>query len=105
MAHLLNISLLSLFALAGCGKVTKPSVPDLSAYTNIPPGTPVIIGIRVQTEGNMPKWARDAVSSITEQGILVSISPEEITIQKPPEDSQLIGFPKESVSFVQTNKP
>ena len=105
MSRLLNISLLLLLALAGCRKAAKPSVPDLSAYTNIPPGTAVTITIRVQTDGSMPKFARDAFSSVTQQGVLVSITPDDVAIRQSPTDSQAIHFGKEAVSSIQTNAP
>jgi len=105
MLRLLNISLVFLVALAGCGKAAKPAVPDLSAYTNIPAGTPVIITLRVQTEGDMPKFARDAFNSVTHRGILGSITPDEVAIHESPTDTQSIVLPKEMVSSIRTNTP
>ena len=101
----MNISLLFLLALAGCRKASKPSVPDLSAYTNIPPGTAVTITMRVQKDGSMPKFARDAFSSVTQQGVLVSITPEDVAIRQLPTDAHSIHFGKEAVSSIRTNAP
>ena len=105
MSRLLNILLLFLLVLAGCRKATKPSVPDLSAYTNIPPGTPVTVTMRVQTDGSMPKFARNALSSVTEQGVLVSITADDVAIRQSPTDPQAIHFGKEAVGSIRTNTP
>jgi hypothetical protein len=83
----------------------KPSVPDLSAYTNIPPGTPITITLRVQIDGEMQKFARDAFNSITQQGVLVSITPDDVTIRRSPSDRQSIVFAKETVASIRTNAP
>src|SRR6266481_4330424 len=51
MLRPLNISLLLLLVLAGCQKAAQPSVPDSSAYPNIPPGSTVTVTTRVQSAG------------------------------------------------------
>jgi hypothetical protein len=105
MSRLLIISFLSLSVLTGCGRAPKASVPELSAYTNIPPGTPVAITIRVQPDVSAPKFMRDALKSVTYQGILVSITTDEVAIRQSPTDTQAIHFEKEAVSSIQTNTP
>jgi len=104
MARILGISLLVLAAaLAGCSKPANPPAPDLSAYTNIPPGTPVSITFRVQTKATMPKWVRDGLSSTTLEGILVSINSETVVIHSSPNDTNLMSIPKESVNSIRAN--
>jgi len=105
MSRFLQISFLLLLTLVGCRKASKPSVPDLSTYTNIPPGTIVTITMRVETDSGMPKFARDAFSSVTQHGVLVSITPDDVAIRQSPTDAQVIYFSKEAVSSIQTNTP
>lgn len=103
--RLLSLSILFCLTLTGCGKAAKPSLPDLSAYTNIPPGTPVIITYRVQTTASMPKWVRDGLNAVTLSTILDSITPEQVVVQASPIDTNLISLPKGAVSSIRTNLP
>ena len=104
--HILRLlNLLILVALTGCGQAPRPSVPDLSAYTNIPPGMPVIITYRVQTKASMPKWVRDGLNSVTLNTILDSITPEQVVVHASPTDTNLFSLPKEAVNSIRIHPP
>jgi len=109
MLRLLSISILFLVALSGCDKAARQTatqaVPDLSAYTNIPPGTPVIITYRVHTKASMPQWVRDGLNSVTLNTILDSITPEQVVLHASPTDTNLITLPKEAVNSIRINAP
>ena len=100
----LSISLLVLAAaLAGCSKPANPPAPDLSAYTNIPPGTPITITFRPQSKANMPQWVRDGISSVPVDVILDSITSEKIVFHSSPRDTNLTTLSKESVNSIHVN--
>ena len=105
MNTLRRIRLLPLLVLlVGCSKPAKPA-RDLSAYTNIPPGTPVIITLGIAVDSSTPKSVQTAVAgvSITEEGTLVSITPEMVVIRDA--SSRRLSFAKGGVASIRTNTP
>jgi hypothetical protein len=105
MMRIKHFSVLVLLILIGCGRTTGSSPSDLSAYTNIPPGTHVLLFLRVQDNAPLSKSERDNLSSMPLEGVLVSINKDVVELRLEADDQQPLPFGKEVVKSIRTNTP